>query len=139
MQKRAVQINSSPVQKDPESRGLGETSETTLSRWAWTMHFSAVKLQPLITAWPHRFLLERFAHVLPAAQSLVPPQPEDPSLSLPLCTFTGHPRMVHGTRPCVSEPSVAWALVQAPPKSTQTHFFPLSVFFYAFQPLTFPL
>ncbi len=46
--------------------------------------FSAVKLQPLITAWPHRFLLERFTHVLPAAQSPVPPQPEDPSLSFSL-------------------------------------------------------
>lgn len=82
-----------PVQyRETLSHRLGETSETTLSRWAWTMHFSVVKLQPLITVWPHRFLLERFAHVLPAVQSLVPPQPEDPSLSL------SPPLHLHGTR-----------------------------------------
>lgn len=148
MQKRAVQTNSGPVQRDPESHRLGETSETTLSRWAWTMHFSAVKLQPLITVWPHRFLLERFAHVLPAVQSLVPPQPEDPSLSLSLSLPPLH---LHGTpKDGPRHPSLRlWAASGlgsgAHPSNINTdcvhtaHFFPLSVFFYAFQPLTFPL
>lgn len=80
------------------------------------MHSSAVKLQPLITAWPHHFLLERFAPVLPAALSLVPPRPEDPLAPAPAPSRDTRGRFTPTVR---APPGCQWLEIWAQPLQSQ--------------------